>query len=178
MKLKLHEEFKLYETMWDDGSIDEAEVDACLARTIEATKYNGKYPEEMSVYIKLSKEDLKKALKLGGYATFQTPKDMPIPAQLVDGICLEFIYDDYSSSLNLSLSGYRDGFESVNDYFDDIPFIGFLDVIETFTTEQEARDYFKKNIEPNAEKLALRILNSSWRESGYTDYAGITDYEA
>jgi hypothetical protein len=172
--MRLFEEFKLYETMWDmslkETVIDEHAIDACLARVNGTAGEGG----EDGVAVSVSKDDLKKALRLGAYALYSTPLDKPVPAQLVDSIWLDFtssidIDEDYSQ-LNLSFGG-----DEVNEYFDDnVVFIQHKILPKVFSSEEEAIEYFENTIKPQASKIAHEMIESAWRESGYTDYNGIT----
>jgi hypothetical protein len=172
--MRLHEEFKLYETMWDmplkKVVVDERAIDACLAR-VNGTAGEG---DSTQVAVSVSKDDLKKALRLGAYSLYSTPLDKPVPAQLVDALWLEFMssvdMDEDYSQLSLSFDG-----EEVNEYFDDnVAFIQHKTLPEVFNNEEEAAEYFEKTIKPQASKIAHEMIESAWQESGYTDYNGIT----
>lgn len=188
--MKLFEEFKLFEIMWDGDpavdSTDEKELDACLSRvnksSMEAVSY-----EDMIIHIpvKLSKEDLKKALRLGNWGICVDPQDSTtVPAQLVDEVYL-CVIGDYESNDYFAISLHLGGENPVTgettiDYCnDDIVVVGSKnDPTKTFGSVVEFTEYCNKTIIPNATKIAHEIIEHSWAESGYTDFAGITDYKS
>jgi hypothetical protein len=104
--MKFYEEFKLYESMWDDiarpsakakraqlkediatreSSFDQVEIKACLDRVnanaekyysdVEVDKFGG------SIFVSLSEEDLKKALRIGSRGGYTSGSGVTMPAQ-------------------------------------------------------------------------------------------------
>jgi hypothetical protein len=158
-----------------DPNIDEKAVDACLAR-INAN--SGARHRDWAT-VKLSKEDLKKALKIGTNLSHGSIHGMTIPAQIVDSADLVFLYSDFENTAIISLELHGDtrsetGLD-VNGYLNDcLPIIGDLEL--NFASEDEALEYFKKEILVKADEVAHNIIQNAWLESGFKDYSGITNY--
>jgi hypothetical protein len=177
--MKLFEEFKLYENMWDNDSVDEKVLDACLSRIDRASRNEILYDEDfISIPVNLSKEDLKKALKIGSRGTYNNPKNgKTVPAQLVDSVFLSSTFDEDTgevSSLGLSL-----GDDSVEEYCNDLVVVGEAEVPElarTFSNINQVADCVNTKIYPKADKIAHEIIEQAWANSGFTDFTGITDY--
>ena len=189
--MRLHEEFKLYENMWESAdetaklndAINEQELDACLNRINK----NAKKPIEMDDHffyapISLSKEDLKKALKLGTSCMYSNPSDgRSIPAQLVENAYIVVLpaYEKYGDccSFSIQLTGeHPDTGESVHDYVDEIPYI-YIEDYNDITTFEASKEYFTKTIVPQANKLAHEAIEKAWSSYSYSDYSGITSYD-
>jgi hypothetical protein len=183
--MKLHEEFKLYENMWDNTQeltetsdspiFDETELDACLNR-INA---NSDYSPDYDVSVKLSKDDLKKALKIGTTISHGF-NGMTIPAQIIDSAELVFMYDDGSAWVNVMLHGdtRKESGLDANEYLDNcLPIIDSTEFDMTFKSEEEAFEYFKQEILPVADEVVHKIIQQAWTTGGFNDYSGITDYE-
>jgi hypothetical protein len=189
--MKLHEEFKLYENMWESADetskpndvINEQELDACLNRINK----NAKKPIEMDdsffyAPVSLSKEDLKKALKLGTSCMYNNPSyGRSIPAQLVDNAYIVVLAADekYGTccSFSVQLTGeHPDTGESVHDYVDELPYI-YIEDYNDINTFEASKEYFTKTIVPQANKLAHEAIEKAWSSYGYSDYSGITSYD-
>lgn len=164
-------------------SFNQAAFNKCFARVSSAA--NEEYYIEdcfCNIPVKLSKEDLKRALKIGsGGAYNNVASGMTLPAQLVDSAELQFngdMEDGEPSYLSLILYGENEETgETSHDYVDEVPFVGWHSAYEKkFKNQKDAIDFCIKNIVPNAEKIAHEIITDSWTKSGYTDYEGITDY--
>jgi hypothetical protein len=195
--MKLFEEFRLYETLWDETpdaaarpstvAFDQAELKACLDRVnahaaeqisrAEVTATDG------NIYVKLSEEDLKKALRIGSRGGYTNGSGVTMPAQLVEMVSLEIVRsedaEDGACIICLELYGENETTgETTHDYNDgDIPFVG--DTIMPgmpAESDEEFIEYVKTNVFPNADRIAHDIINKTWNEFGFSDYAGITDY--
>ncbi len=163
-------------------SINESEVESCYKRVCaSAAEERGRVmddPEEVMLAVEVSKEHLKKALKLGAFSTYIGDEPHTVPAQYVESIDLEFInnilLDEDYCQLAVQLHGeYND--ESVNDFLgDDVCFVQFREY-PAFDTEEEALEFFETEIRPNATKIAEEMIDEAWAKSGCTDYEGITD---
>ena len=108
--MKLYEEFKLYETMWEDVATaneattdskavgyDEDVLNACLARVNQGAKEAPSIDDISFIPVALQKDDLKKALKLGNSGELvKGVHGTIIPAQIVDQayIVVDFLTDD------------------------------------------------------------------------------------
>lgn len=204
--MKLFEEFKLYENMWDDSSCkeaaaktsvkhirkpisedvateyDEAEVKACLDRVNNAAStepdFDDDYGEGM-IFVSVSEELLKKALRIGNRGTFQdnAPQATTVPAQAVDDMVISFNFDedDEVALVSLMLGGEDD------TYYDDICVVGWGDHIAGLSDVKDmeaAKTFFETQLVPNANKIAEDIINNSWAYYQLPDYAGITTYNA
>lgn len=194
--MKLFEEFKLYETLWDEepgaetkpstGAFDQAELKACLDRVnasaaeqISKAEVDDTYG---SIYVKLSEEDLKKALRIGSRGGYVSPDNgMTMPAQLVEMASLEITRDDdMLCSICLELYGEnKETGETTHEYNnDDVPFVGGITLPDgPFESDEEFIEYVKTKVFPNADSIAHDIINNTWNELGLNDYEGITDYE-
>ena len=97
--MKLFEEFRLYETLWDEtpntGVFDQTELKACLDRVnANAAEYASKAEvtaNDASICVKLSEEDLKKALRIGSRGGYTDGSGVTMPAQLVELASLEIV---------------------------------------------------------------------------------------
>ena len=159
------------------GVIDEKAVYDCLSR-IEAN--SGDRLDDWAT-VRLSVEDLKKALKVGTTISHGKTYGRTIPAQIIDSANLVFMYHDSEGVLSVTLELHGDArpdsdYNDANEYLGDcIPIISHLEI--AFDTEEEALEYFKNEILPNADAIAHDIIQRAWEESGFKDYSGITDYE-
>ena len=160
-------------------SINESEVESCYKRIVASAAADKDQviedPDSIMIAVEVSKEHLKKALKLGAFGTYG--ETSTVPAQYVESVDLEFsnniLLDEDNSLLSVQLHGeYND--ESVNDYIDGVCFVQFRDY-PAFDTEEEALEFFEKEIRPNATKIAEEMIDEAWAEAGCTDYEGITD---
>jgi hypothetical protein len=184
--MKLHEEFKLYEHLWEDtvtkSGIDEKELDACLNR-VNTAAHGAKIEvdDHMCWYpVALTKEELKKALKLGNLAIYINPnKVCTIPAQIVESASIQYEWwpgKEAEVSLYLLGANAHTG-ESTHEYCNDLPIVGFSNKHKKqFTDVNDFHEYFSKVIIPEAHKLTKEILTKAWAESGFYDFEGITDY--
>lgn len=162
-------------------SVEEPEVESCYKRIVaSATEEKNRVinnPDDAMIAVEVSKEHLKKALKLGAFSAFAGEGPFTVPAQYVESVDLEFsnniILDEDNSLLSVQLHGEYNG-ESLNDYIDGVCFVQFRDY-PAFDTEEEALEFFEKEIRPNATKIAEEMIDEAWAESGYKDYEGITD---
>ena len=163
-------------------SINESEVESCYKRVCASAAADKdsviKSPDDIMIAVEVSKEHLKKALKLGAFSTFADKGPHTVPAQYVESVDLEFInnilLDEDHCLLSVHLYGeYED--ESLLDYLGgDVCFVQFRHY-PAFETEEEALEFFEKEIRPNGTKLAEELIDEAWAESGYKDYEGITD---
>lgn len=162
-------------------SIEESEVESCYKRVCASAAAEKDQaindPDEIMIAVEVSKEHLKKALKLGAFSTYTGNEPYTVPAQYVESVDLEFsnniILDSDNCQLAVILHGeYED--ESVNDYIGDVCFVQFRDY-PAFDTEEEALEFFETEIRPNATKIAEEMIDEAWAKSGCTDYEGITD---
>jgi hypothetical protein len=198
--MKLFEEYKLYEEMWDNigrkktattrkpireavaAEYNEKELKACLDRVNSAVTtepgFDEKYGDGM-VYVSVSEELLKKALRIGNRGTFQdgAPQATTVPAQAVDDIVIRFNFeeDDEIAIVSLMLGGEDD------TYYDDICVVGWGDRIAGLSDVKDmksAKTFFETQIVPNANKIAEDIINDSWAYYQLPDYAGITSTKA
>lgn len=198
--MKLHEEFKLYENMWDnigrkkkattrkpireavEAEYNDAEVKACLDRVNSAVSteptFDDKYGDGM-VYVSVSEELLKKALRIGNRGTFQDGaiQATTVPAQAVDDmvICFNFYEDDGTATVSLMLGGEDE------TYYNDICVVGWGDHIAGLSDVEDmesAKTFFETQVIPNANKIAEDIINDSWAHYQLPDYAGITSTKA
>jgi hypothetical protein len=210
--MKLHEEFKLYETMWESidttatvsvgnkpnrkalleaqkattSDFDETAFKACLNRvTANAAKYSEPDidGDSASITVKLSEEDLKKALRIGSRGGYTDGTGVTMPAQLVDLVSLEITRtdDDGICAVDVEIYGENEETgESTHDYNnDDVPFVGGKIIPgNPIESDDEFIGYVMENIVPNAEKLAHEIIEDTWNKLGINDYAGITDYNS
>ena len=155
-------------------TVDKAELDACLAR-ISA---NSDYTPDYYVAVKLSKDDLIKALKIGTNLSHGI-NGMTIPAQIVDSADLVFMYDEGRAWIDLMLHGdtrTESGLD-VNEYLGNcLPIIGSLEFEPDFESEEEAFEYFKQEILPKADEIVHNIIQQAWIEGNFSEYSGITDY--
>jgi hypothetical protein len=183
--MKLYEEFKLFENMWDGDSaadsIDEKELDACFTRVTRAAQSSVDDDGKLKwIPVKLSKEDLKKALRLGSRGTYTNQsRGVTVPAQLVDGVVLCAAGGDGEASyIDLHLQGENPTTgENVVDYCDDIAVAASkTEHDKIFNSVSEFTNYCNRTIIPNADKIAHEIIEQAWSESGLKDYVGITDY--
>jgi hypothetical protein len=161
----------------DESGIDESAIDDCLAR-IEAN--SGSRSEDWAT-VRLSKEDLKKALKIGTNVSHGANWGTTIPAQIVDSADLVLLYSNYDKVATISLELHGDTREetglSVNEYIDDC--IPIIDCIELeCSSEDEATSYFKNEILPKADEVAHNIIQKAWIDGKFNDYSGITDYNS
>jgi hypothetical protein len=173
---------KLKNTLKESAiAINEQEVDACLKRINSKVMQPECDKDWCDVNVHLSKDDLKKALRIGNDGEYgMANRGSVIPAQLVNEAIIVFEPADENSSslITLQLHGeHPETGESVHDYVDGLPWIGSITVIDKFTTDEEAADYFKTEVLPEANKLAHDIIENAWK-AGYSDYNGITDYKA
>lgn len=191
--MKLFEEFRLYETLWDEepsveetstGAFDPAELKACLDRVNAnaADSSNSEIDKDYgSICVKLSEEDLKKALRIGSRGGYVSPDNgMTIPAQVVDMLSLEITRDDdmlCSICLELYGENKKTG-ESTNEYNnDDVAFVGGITLPgDPLESDEEFIEYVKTEVFPNADRIAHDIINETWNSLGLNDYEGITDY--
>lgn len=157
---------------------DDAEVKACLNRVNSAANtepsFDYKYGEGM-IFVSVSEEQLKKALRIGNRGTFQdgAAQATTMPAQAVDDmvICFNFYEEDRTATVSLMLGGDDD------TYYDDICVVGWGDHIaglSNITDMQAAKTFFETQLVPNANKIAEDIINDSWAHYQLPDYAGIT----
>jgi hypothetical protein len=162
-------------------SINESEVESCYKRVCaSAAEERGRVmddPADIMLAVKVSKEHLKKALKLGAFSTYEGEEPHTVPAQYVESVDFEFLnnimIDEDYCQLAVQLHGeYND--ESVNDYIGDVCFVQFREY-PAFETEEEALEFFEKEIRPNATKIAEEMIDEAWAASGCTDYEGITE---
>lgn len=196
--MKLFEEFKLYETLWDEepgaetkpstGAFDPAEIKACLARVNDsAAEYASKAEIDAaygSICVKLSEEDLKRALRIGSRGGYTNGEGMTIPAQLVDMVSLEITRaEDEEDGVCICLvelygENEKTG-ESTHEYNnEDVPFVGDTTIPGTpIDSDEEFIEYIKTEVFPNADRIAHDIINETWNKFGFNDYEGITDYE-
>lgn len=195
--MKLFEEFRLYETMWDEEpgaetrssttAFDPAEIKACLARVnTNATEQASKAEIDAnygSICVKLSEEDLKKALRIGSRGGYTDGDGMTIPAQLVEMVSLEITRaedkEDGVCTCLLELYGENEKTgESTHEYNnEDVPFVGDTTIPGTpIDSDEEFIEYIKTEIFPNADRIAHDIINETWNKFGFNDYEGITDY--
>jgi hypothetical protein len=162
-------------------SINESEVESCYKRVCaSAAEEQSRViddPDEIMLAVKISKEHLKKALKLGAFGTYTGNEPHTVPAQYVESVDFEFtnniLLDEDYCQLAVELHGeYND--EELNDYLGDVCFVHFREY-PAFDTEEEALEFFEKEIRPNATKIAEEMIDEAWVEAGCTDYEGITD---
>lgn len=196
--MKLFEEFKLYETLWDEepgaetksstGAFDQAEFKACLDRVnasaaeqISKAELDTTYA---SICVKLSEEDLKKALRIGSRGGYTDGSGVTMPAQLVDVVSLEITrsedVEDGACIICLELFGEsKTTGETSHEYNnEDIPFVGDTTMPGMpAESDEEFMEYVKTKVFPNADRIAHDIINNTWNELGLNDYEGITDYE-
>ena len=196
--MKLFEEFRLYETMWDEkpsaearsstSAFDSAEIKACLARVNDsAAEYASKAEIDAtygSICVKLSEEDLKKALRIGSRGGYTNGDGVTIPAQLVDMVSLEITRaEDEEDGVCICLvelfgENEKTG-ESTHEYNnEDVPFVGDMTIPGTpIDSDEEFIEYVKTEVFPNADRIAHDIINETWNRFGFNDYEGITDYD-
>jgi hypothetical protein len=194
--MKLFEEFRLYETMWDEapatdtsssaGAFDPAEIKACLDR-VNANAAESTSKAEIdatygSICVKLSEEDLKKALRIGSRGGYASPDNgITMPAQLVELASLEITRDDdMLCSICLELYGENEETgETTHEYnSNDVPFVGGITLPDgPLESDEEFIEYVKTKVFPNADSIAHDIINNTWNELGLDDYEGITDYD-
>lgn len=196
--MKLFEEFRLYETMWDEdrgtetshstNAFDPAEIKACLARVnASATEYASEAEIDAdyggSIYVKLSEEDLKKALRIGSRGGYSNGDGMTIPAQLVEMVSLEITRaedgEDGVCTCLVELYGENEKTgESTHEYNnEEVPFVGDMTIPGTpIDSDEEFIEYVKTEVFPNADRIAHDIINETWNNFGFNDYEGITDY--
>lgn len=196
--MKLHEEFKLYENMWDnigckkkattgkpireavEAEYDEREVKACLDRVNSAASTEPDFDDEYGdgmVFVSVSEELLKKALRIGNRGTFQdgAAQATTVPAQAVDDmvICFNFYEDEGMATVSLMLGGEDE------TYYNDICVVGWGDHIAGLSDVEDiesAKTFFETQVVPNANKIAEEIINNSWAHYKLSDYAGITTH--
>lgn len=160
---------------------DKKEVRACLNRVADAARtiapdFDEVYGDGM-VYVSVSEELLKKALRIGNRGTFQdgSARAVTVPAQAVDdmALCLSFYEDGEGALLSLMLGGEDE------DYYDDICVVGWGDHVVGLSSIKDiksAKTFFETRVVPNANKIAEDIINNSWAHYQLSDYAGITTY--
>lgn len=197
MFMKLFEEFRLYETMWDEepgaetkpstGAFDQAELKACLDRVNASAAEQAANAEvtanDANICVKLSEEDLKKALRIGSRGGYTDGSGVTMPAQLVDLVSLEIIrsedVDDGACIICLELYGENETTgETTHEYNnEEIPFVGDTSMPGVpAESDEEFIEYVKTKVFPNADRIAHDIINNTWNELGINDYDGITDY--
>lgn len=169
------------------SAYDDKIVDACLGRIYKNADYtitdNG---DELDKWISvgITKEDLKKALKVGTNLSHgRYDVGMTIPAQIVDSADLVIYYDYEDSTLGISFELHGDCPDnsdcSVNDYLDSVPIIGKKVItLKNIYSNSDVLSYIKSEIAPNADVIVHEIIEQAWKQSGYTDYSGITDYSS
>ena len=160
-------------------SINESEVESCYKRVCASAAENQVIndPDDVALAIKVSKEHLKKALKLGAFSLYADNEPRTVPAQYVDSVDIEFLnnimIDEDYCQLAVQLHGEYEG-EDLNDYVDGVCFVQFREY-PAFDTEGEALEFFETEIRPNITKIAEEMIDEAWAASGCTDYEGITD---
>lgn len=182
----LKEELLRVKLTEDVSLVDEKEIDACLARVNKRANSGNNYEIDHEfhwAYPKISKEDLKKALRIGSRGTYKSGsgRGVTMPAQLVDELALCLYYYDDTDSYDVSAMLYGEHpitGEDTNEYANEITTVGSKDLDITFGSEDEAHEYFINYIVPNADKLMHEIITQAWAEHGFTDYEGITDYHS
>lgn len=196
--MKLFEEFRLYETLWDEepgtetrsstSTFDPAEIKACLARVnANATEYASKAEinaDYGGICVKLSEEDLKKALRIGSRGGYTDGSGVTMPAQLVELVSLEITRSEDGEDgictclVELYGENKKTG-ESTHEYNnEDIPFVGDMTIPGTpIASDEEFIEYVKAEVFPNADRIAHDIINETWNNFGFNDYEGITDYD-
>lgn len=195
--MKLFEEFRLYETLWNEtsdtgaspstGTFNQAELKACLdrvnANAVEQASKAEVTATDASICVKLSEEDLKKALRIGSRGGYTDGSGVTMPAQLVELASLEIVrskdVDDGACIICLELYGENQiTGETTHEYNDDdIPFVGDASLPGTpAESDEEFIEYVKTNVFPNADRIAHDIISKTWDEFGFSDYTGITDY--
>jgi hypothetical protein len=158
-------------------AFDKKQVMACLARVNSCTDTDIQ-DDYLMFSVKLSMDDLKKALKLGAYGLF-THYTGPMPAQIVDAVALT-VGLEIGEPVTIALQFYGEDKKTgmtAHEYLgDEIPLIGFKELNITPNSIQECRQIIQDTIK-NAESIAHEIIDNTWKESGFTDYSGITSYD-
>jgi hypothetical protein len=192
--MKLFEEFKLYETLWDEdhgaepsSAFDQAELKACLDR-VNASAAEQIANAELgadwaSICVKLSEEDLKKALRIGSRGGYTDGSGVTMPAQLIDVVSLEITrsedVEDGACIICLEISGENETTgETSHEYNnEDIPFVGDTNMPGVpAESDEEFMEYIRTKVFPIADRIAHDIISKTWDEFGFNDYTGITDY--
>jgi hypothetical protein len=199
--MKFYKEFKLYEHLWDEpkrstkvrkslkesvgAAFDQAELKACLDRVnASAAKYASESEVNEfcgSICVRLSEEDLKKALRIGSRGGYTNGSGVTMPAQLVDMVSLEISRHDDDGICGALVELYGENEETgetTHDYNnDDMPFVGYISIPgRPIESDEEFIEFVKTNIFPKADSIAHDIISKTWNEFGFNDYAGITDY--
>jgi hypothetical protein len=204
--MNFYKEFQLYEHLWDtpastaktrktrkslkesiDAAFDQATLKACLDRVTASALDEPELDEYgCSINVKVSEEDLKKALRIGSRGGYTNGSGVTMPAQLVDLLSLEIIKgeageagEDDICTICLELYGENEETgETTHDYNDgDIPFVGDTSIPgKPIESDEEFFEYLKNEVFPKADSIAHDIINKTWNEFGFNDYAGITDY--
>jgi hypothetical protein len=201
--MNFYKEFQLYEHLWDtpastaktrktrkslkesiDAAFDQATLKACLDRVTASALDEPELDEYgCSINVKVSEEDLKKALRIGSRGGYTNGKGITMPAQLVDTVYLDIgrTEDEKDGPCVLLVGLYGENEETdetSNDYNDgDVPFVGDMDIPgKPIESDEEFIEYVKTTIFPKADQIVHEIINKTWNEFGFNDYEGITDY--
>jgi hypothetical protein len=198
--MNFYKEFQLYEHLWDtpskvrktrkplkesiDAAFDPAALKACLDRVTASTIEKPVLDEDGgSINVKVSEEDLKKALRIGSRGGYTNGSGVTMPAQLVDAVYLDITRtDDETDGRCIFLLGLygenEETGETTLDYNNgDVAFVGDIDIPGApIESDEEFIEYVKTDIFPVADRIAHDIINKTWNEFGFNDYAGITDY--
>jgi hypothetical protein len=173
---------KVLKETFEELDYNKTDVTSCLARVNSAAdafdvslisdNYDGYY-YDLTMPVHVTEEDLKKILRLGlegeGHVVF--------PAQLVDRVCLQFLGSEYNSyDLNLQVDS-GDG-DEIYEYLDEnvatIPFVCYKELNFKPTSDEEAFEYFKNEIVPNATNIVHQMVETAWKKAHINDYKGIT----
>lgn len=198
--MNFYKEFQLYEHLWDtptstaktrkplkesiDAAFDQATLKACLDR-VTASALDEPLLDEYggSIQVKVSEEDLKKALRIGSRGGYTNGSGVTMPAQLVDTVYLDITRTDDETDgpciLLVGLYGENEETgETTLDYNNgDVAFVGDIDIPGApIESDEEFIEYVKTDIFPKADQIVHEIINKTWNEFGFNDYAGITDY--
>jgi hypothetical protein len=198
--MNFYKEFQLYEHLWDTptktrktrkplkesvgAAFDPDILKACLDRVTASASEEPLLDEwGGSIQVKVSEEDLKKALRIGSRGGYTNGSGVTMPAQLVDTVYLDVgrTEDEGDGPCVLLVGLYgedEETGETSNDYSDgDVPFVGDMGIPgEPIESDEEFIEYVKTTIFPKADQIVHEIINKTWNEFGFNDYEGITDY--
>jgi hypothetical protein len=176
--MKLYEEFKLYENMWDEadqlaessGPAEEIEIPACWERIKASAQRSPIFDPDNApivgeVPVVLSEKDLEKALQIGDSGLWDE-RGTSAPAEIIDQVNLLFWYDEYEESAHLSLELGGDAVQ-IAKYFDEEIKVGTLNISQKFQSYAQVETYFNTEIVPKAAQLASRIVRKSWKHYGF-----------